>query len=188
MNENTIKSYAKEVYQFVTELLMSPLQTVQKKHELNWTQILVYFSSVSILSNMVLMILSGGFAMMIFFPVQMTITQIVYLGIMLWLSVLILKKNEITIDERELAQVWLKGAILGSIANLALGVARISMFSVFGGLTVLIPAILIAGSTYIYLHKTKTVEKEKARNMSIIVAVVVGILPFGSYSGLYWLF
>ncbi len=147
MNEKVIKNYAKETYQFVTELILSPLQTI-----------------------------------------QMAISELIYLGIMLWISVLILKKNEIVIDERELAQVWLKGAILGCILSVGLSAIRISTFFVLGAFTTLIPVALIAGSTYIYLYKTKSIGKEKARTVSIIIGIVLCLLPLGSYSSMYWLF
>lgn len=188
MTQATIKQYSRETFDFVTELVKSPLETIQKRHELNWTQIVVYFASVSVIMNMTLMILTGGFFMMLFFPIQMALTQVIYLGITLWISTLILNKNEITIDERELAQLWIKGGILGSILNLGFAIIRIPTFSALGSLTAIVPSILIAGSTYLYLYKTKLVEKDKARTMAIIVGVVVGILPLSSYSGLYWLF
>jgi hypothetical protein len=188
MKQEAIKQYSKETADFVVELLKAPIKTAEKKHDLNWAQILIYFTTVSVIANIILAILWGVYRHALLYPIEIALSQVIYLGIALWISTMVLQNNEIQIEERELAQVWIKGGILGSTFSLALGGLRMLSPHTGSLLVGLVPMVLIAGFTYLYLHKTKSVEKEKARNMSLIIGVIVGIFPFGSYSGMYWLF
>ena len=181
-----MKEYSKEIYQFTFDLVSSPVQAIQKRQNLSWQKIAIYFASVSIVANFFGSIFGSHYFWAIGFPIEMTISQMVYFGITLWVSVLVLRKKELVIDERELAEVWLKALILSVLASCVFSALRIYAFSAMGVLMALVPTALVAGSTYIYMTKCMAIENSNAKNLSWTVAGIVGIIPLLGCGGMVW--
>ncbi|MCC6448205.1 MAG: hypothetical protein IT215_05935 [Chitinophagaceae bacterium] len=175
MEQNIFKKYLKETYDFLIELIKSPKQTLQKKHELSWAQIFTYFSITCFSIQLVSVVLSGDFYNIISTPLGATVAMVLGQTILFVIATVILDLNKVQINKLELGQVWLKGSLF---AVIAMGITDLIQTPIFNGLGLilsLIPPLCIAYSIYLYYEN---LEAPANVNSKMIAGVVGGIFVF----------
>jgi len=183
MNEATAKQYLKETHEFLFEMVKSPIGTIKKRHELTWIQILIYFSLTSVVLGMIGIIGSGFLFGLLFLPIQMTITAIVYNAVIFWITTAIFQAQNIQIDKSELAQVWLKGLIWGTTFGALFNFIRLPIIGLVGFVAALFPAVCIGYAIHIYYGQKPETEIQSKKG-AWIAGGLLAILPVLTIAGL----
>lgn len=177
MQEQIIKQTGKEIFEFVKELVFSPIQTILKNHDFSWKQMGIYFGSVSLTLNILVWIVSGGFRYGFVNPIQMTISQVVLNGILLFVTCIWLKKKGIEIEEREFAQIWMKAEIFGIVVGSPTLLMSIGVGILVGFVTSVIAGVVLVKGSYQYFLQVKKVEETQAKKAATLIAIAVFSLP-----------
>ena len=184
MNQAVVKQYLRETYEFFMELVKSPIPSIQKRHNLNWIQIITYYVVIASAVSLVASVFKGFVLVLLLMPIQIALSTVIGYGVIFWIATLIMDMKNIAVDKLELAQAWLKGAIWGVLVGSLLGMLSYGLFGALYFLEAVAPVGFITGSIYLYYKNKENEDQAKVKKITQVVGGLLLALLILSYGGL----